>query len=247
MCAAQAAPPGPPPPGPGHVWRARPQPGGHLHKGRAAGPAPGPRAAPAAVPACAARERPVPAGAGGRKKGRNDGRAAGGGRCRRRHHLRLLLLLLSAPRPQPSGAQPSGARAPGTCRWRCGWHLPPSVPQRRQRPGPARPRAPTSLAHPPRGGRDGMGGGGGVLARSAESLRGNFQMRGTRPWALTAAASWTTDPGMPRGNRFRSRPGGCCLSRGTPGIVVPGPSGKGRSRYLPRLHLVGTALLPCPA
>lgn len=41
MCAAQAAPPGPPPP-PGaeaRVADTAPQPGGHLHKGQAAGPA----------------------------------------------------------------------------------------------------------------------------------------------------------------------------------------------------------------
>lgn len=188
MCAAQAAPPGPPPP-PGagaRVADTAPQPGGHLHKGRAAGPARGPRG-----PALRQRRcRPMrlasaryPLVRGERKKGRNEGRGAGGGAVA----ATSAASSSSSPRRAPSPTQPSprSRYVP----------VPVASPSRRgdngrARPGPARPRAP---AHPPRsltrraGGGTGWGGGG-VLARSAAGLRGNFQIRGTRPRALTAAA-----------------------------------------------------------
>lgn len=158
--------------------------------------------------------------------------------------------------------QPSRARTPGTCR--CRWHLPPAAATT-ARPGTARPREP---AHPPRsltrraGG--GMGGGGnGPSSREirSEPPREFSNARDTAPGAGDGGL-WTTDPGVLCGvsGRFRpcprSRPcpGGCCLSRGTLGAVVPrlaGPAPFGARPWgrlwSPVPHLVGTALLFCPA
>lgn len=251
MCAAQAAPPGPPPP-PGagaRVADTAPQTGGHLHKGRAAGPARGPRG-----PALRQRRcRPMRLGSARyplvreeRKKGRNEGRGAGGGR--RRRHLRrvLLLLLLSAARPQPNPAEPAlpvRAGAGGI-----------SLPQRRQRHGPARPgsapraRAPTSLAHPPRGGRDGVGG-----RRSSREIRSEppREFSNARDTASGADGGGlrTTVPGMPRGSSFRSRPGGGLSFAAHAGSCSSwaARTGARQSPFLaPAPHLVGTALVPCP-
>ncbi|CAN8203567.1 unnamed protein product [Coccothraustes coccothraustes] len=243
MCAAQAAPPGPPPP-PGaeaRVADTAPQPGGHLHKGRAAGPARGPRGPSLRQSRCrpmrlgSARYPPVRRR---RKKGRNEGGRAGGGRrCR---HLRRLLLSAPLPPAQPSPrsryvpvpvpvASPSRSGDNGTARHGSG----------------PRARAPTSLAHPPRGGRDGMGGNGPSSREiRSEPPREFSNARDTAPGA-GGGGLWTTDPGVPRGGRFRfrPRPGGCSLSWGTPGAVVPGPAGPAPRRARPWGRLCSPAPL----
>lgn len=244
MCAAQAAARASPAAGAGaRVADTAPQPGGHLHKVRAVGPARGPRG-----PALRQRRgRPTrlrsaryPLVRGGRKKGRNEGRREGGGRrCR---HLRRLLLSLPLPPARPS---PRSRYVP----------VPVASPSRSSgggdngpaRPGPARPR--THLARSPAARGAGWDGGAGrVLARSAESLRGNFQMRGTRPerWRRRPSdyesrhAAQQPLPFPPRRLSLLGHAGSCSS--------WAGKSGARQSPFLARaLHLVGMALLPCPA
>lgn len=237
MCAAQAAAPASPAAGVGaRVADTAPQPGGHLHKARAVGPARGPRG-----PALRQRRsRPTrlrsaryPLVRGGRKKGRNEGRREGGGRrCR---HLRRLLL--SAPLP-PARPSPRSRYVP----------VPVASPSRSGDNGPARPGP--APAHPPRsltrraGGGTGWGAGR-VLARSAGSLRGNFQMRGTRPerWRRRPSdygsrhAAQQPLPLPPRRLSLVVHAGSCSS--------WVGKSGARQSPFLARaLHLVGRLCSP---
>lgn len=223
--------------GPGHVWRTRRRRPGvtYIRDGR-----PGPPEAPAG-PRCASGGAGLcGSGAPGTRwygrKGRKGGTKAEG-------RAGVAVAATSAasssssscPRRAPSPTQPSprSRYVP----------VPVASPSRSGDNGTARPgsapraRAPTSLAHPPGGGRDGVGG-----RRSSREIRSEppREFSNARDTASGADGGGlrTTVPGMPRGSRFRSRPGGVCVSRRTLGAVVPGlpgpAPGKARSWPLPR-------------
>lgn len=234
--------------GPGHVWRTRRRRPGvtYIRDGR-----PGPPEAPAG-PRCASGGAGLcGSGAPGTRwygrKGRKGGTKAEG-------RAGVAVAATSAasssssscPRRAPSPTQPSprSRYVP----------VPVASPSRSGDNGTARPgsapraRAPTSLAHPPRGGRDGVGG-----RRSSREIRSEppREFSNARDTASGADGGGlrTTVPGMPRGSSFRSRPGGGLSFAAHAGSCSSwaARTGARQSPFLaPAPHLVGTALVPCP-
>lgn len=203
----------------------RRSPGGHLHKGpgdgsRARpGPPPGPRCASGGGAGLVASGAPGTCRYGGRKAGR-----------RRRRHLRLLLPAPLPPARPTTPARFSPVRADeGGGISRSGYS---GLRQPRASPAaphavPAQPSAPRSALvscaaarapfraaplpspraqHPPRSltRRAGGGAGGRSSRESCRGHRGNFQIRGTRPWAVAAAGLRV--PACRAASRFRSAP-----------------------------------------